>query len=53
MMFVGFAHHPNKKCFNISFRVEVWAMIEGVFDGFSEEFSSVKSFADAEFCNAR
>jgi hypothetical protein len=48
-MLVGFTHVPDEHGFNVAFRVEFGAAVEGFFGCEGEKFPSVQSFVFSEF----
>ena len=53
LMLVGFAHVPDEHGFDVAFRVQFGAAVEGFFDGVAEEFSGVEPFMFTEFGESR
>jgi hypothetical protein len=47
-MLVGFAHVSNEHCFDVAFRVELWAAVKSLFHRVGEDFSGVKAFVFSE-----
>jgi hypothetical protein len=52
-MLVGFAHVPDEHGFDVAFRLELGAAVEGFLDGFGENLTCVQAFVLSEFGKTR